>query len=202
MRTLCAMIFLVLASAAHAEPRRIQPGELYGHRGGWTGNAYTAKQGTVNLHPLLRSSIGVTDFMDLKVSFLGLVFGPAVSAEFAVVDTGTVAVSVEPRLASSWTASRLDLGTAARVTFGSPKKGLFTTGLLVAHCSGCGLDTNNDGIPDTAVKQGVYDLRPEVTYEFVLTKKSHLVVTGRTNIIQLSRGRAVFWPRSCGMDSA
>ena len=190
------MFALVVAAVAEAAPESgLQPGELYGHVGGWTGNAYTVPKGSVKLHPLLRSGIGATDFLDVKVPMLGFLLGPQFATEVGFIDTDTIAVSIEPRIAMSWTGQRFDVSSAARVTLGDPQKGLFTAGFLVGHCSGCGLrlDQDGDGTVDTTIAQreGLYALRPELTYELVLTERSHLIVTGRTNIVQLSRGRVV-----------
>jgi hypothetical protein len=98
-----------LATAAMAKaPEGVVPGELYGFWSGWTGTAYTTPKGMVVAHPLIRSSVGVTDFWDIKAPILGQLTGPQLATEVAFVQNHTLAASLEARSKLGWGLNALD----------------------------------------------------------------------------------------------
>jgi hypothetical protein len=65
-------------------------------------SAFTNRAGTFVLHPIASSALSISDNVELKTSVLGLIGGPNLSAEIALVQTPDMAVSLEPGLSSSW----------------------------------------------------------------------------------------------------
>jgi len=67
------------------------------HLGEFRHSAHTLPAGTVALHPLFYpSTVGLTDRIDLKMPVLGLLDGPALGLEFAVVAAHERTASIEP----------------------------------------------------------------------------------------------------------
>jgi hypothetical protein len=193
MRLLFCVVGLAFALAASAKPseENLTSGELYGHLGGWTGNAYTVPKGDVMFHPLLRSGIGLSDTVDLKLPILGMLLGPSLSSEIGIRPGDKLAVSFEPRFNSAWNFGWQEYGLLGKVTFGAAQKTHFTLGVHTVYRNGY-RDTNLDGtIGPNDVGNTMTVVRPEASLEFRLTDVSRFILLGRTNVVQLSKGKVV-----------
>lgn len=158
---------LLLASSAGAQT--LASGELFGHRAGWAGNAYTMPRGSYTVSPLSRSAVGVSERVDVKVPLVGTVLGPKVSTEIGLVSREGLAISVEP-LVWFWTWGSLqEVGATGRAT-AKAGPGYLTGALTYAQVS-----------PLLREEQST-DLRVEANYELMLSDKSRLIVSGRTNL--------------------
>lgn len=108
------MLLLGLATIAMAADEvALTAGEL-------RDNAFTVEKGEVTFHPLLRSHIGLTDRVDLKLPFLGEILGPRGSIELGLVRSDHFAFSVEPEVAFGWRFRTRTAGGTGRITFGGP----------------------------------------------------------------------------------
>ncbi len=184
----------MLAPVALAAPvqTNLTAGEMYGHIGGYTGNAYTAPKGGLYLHPFVRSTVGVTERIDVKISPLGWIAGPNAHLEFAPIQNEDMAFSIEPGLIGVW--SPVLVGYTNFFRFSKVAgNGLFNLSLGLGGTFGNATLITGTQINDTLVVDNtdpVNMVRPEVGYDFNLTDRSRLVVTGRTNLIGLTRGVA------------
>lgn len=109
-----APVLVMLAAvllAAPAEAKELTSGEF-------RNTADTTEAGEIVLHPLfLPSSAGLAKNLDLKFpSILGLVGGPMLGVEYAVVSNDAIAVSIEPRGNIGWTFDSYSAGGSGRFT--------------------------------------------------------------------------------------
>src|SRR5687768_16233432 len=79
-------------------------------------NAFTNRAGTVMIHPFADSSVSVTDQLELKTSLLGLIAGPNVGAEYALIQDPDFGVSLEPHASADWSFLTFGGGINARLT--------------------------------------------------------------------------------------
>jgi hypothetical protein len=89
--------------------------------GEFRNNAYTTEAGAFAIHPLMKSHFGVTDRVDVKVPFVGEIFGPRGSVEVGLVQTERLAVSIEPEFALGWGFRQRFGGATARWTLASER---------------------------------------------------------------------------------
>jgi hypothetical protein len=86
--------------------------------GEFRNTADTTEKGAFIFHPLLRSSYGISDHVDVKVPILGfLLGGPRGSFEAQLVDSDAVKVSIEPEVAASWNFRNYGATGNLRLTF-------------------------------------------------------------------------------------
>ena len=163
------MLVLVLLMAATAGAQALAPGELYGHRSGWGGNAFTMPAGQYTVSALSRSAVGITRRLDVKAPLLGLVLGPKVSTELALVARERVALSVEPLLwFRTWGGSLQEAGVTSRASaLAGP--GMATVALTAAQVT-------------PLLGEVRQELRLELNYEVFLSDRNRLIVSGRTGL--------------------
>lgn len=160
-------MLLVLSGSAQAEG--LAPGELYGHRTGWMGNAYTMPKGNYSVSALSRSAVGVGQRVDVKIPILGTVLGPKISSEVALIQHERVAVSLEPLVWFwTWGGALQEVSMTGRIS-AAVGPGLLNTGLTYAQVR-------------SLLQEETTDLRLEVNYELVLSDHHRLIVAGRTNL--------------------
>jgi hypothetical protein len=171
------------AVAAWAEaPETLHPGELYGFWSGWTGTAYTTPKGMVVLHPLLRSSIGVTDFWDLKASIPGELFGPQLATEVAFVQNDALALSVEARGQMGWGFNAVDYGFVPHLSLRLGDGALMDLSFGVHGQAGTErLETEQGDV--ILQRPGIRALRPELTFDLAANEMMWLVFTARSDLI-------------------
>ena len=85
--------------------------------GEFRNTADTTPKGEFVIHPLLRSSYGVSDKLDIKLSPLGfLLGGPQVFVEYQLVGGDGVHVSIEPAANTTWNFRSYAVGGMVRST--------------------------------------------------------------------------------------
>lgn len=178
------MLALAAVSGALAAPaENVTYGEMYGHFEGWTGNAYTTDKGTVALHPFLRSSVGVTDFMDIKASILGEIGTPHLSVEVAPLQNERLAASLETRYGTGWGFRHHDISTIGHFSVVTGPKVMLDASLGAHMQYGTLVSTDLGGNEIEVEGAGFHTLRPELSGTFRLGDPTHLVVTARTNAL-------------------
>lgn len=185
-----ALLTVWLATAAQAKPPElVHPGEMYGHWGGWTGTAYTTPKGSVMLHPLLRSSFGLADFVDLKLSFLGEILRPHAAIEIAPVQTERFAFSVEARAGTGWGFRNVDYGVVPHLSVYASPKVLIDASVGVHGIAGGAIDEGDTtGTSDPFRRDpGLTAVRPELSVDFHLNDPLWLVLTARGDTLAWSR---------------
>lgn len=70
--------------------------------GEFRNTAHTLEKGGFVLHPILPSTYGISDRMDVKSSILGLIAGPNANLEIGLLDADGNTLSVEPSFSSDW----------------------------------------------------------------------------------------------------
>jgi hypothetical protein len=176
-----------LAVAAEAKPPEyLHPGELYGHWDGWTGSAYTTPKGSVILHPLIRSSFGAADFLDIKASFLGELLGPHLAFEAAPVQNDKFALSLEARGRTNWGFEILEYGIVPHFSAYLSEKVLVDMSLGIHGRLGSVVDegdtTGTSGL-GLAPEPGLKVVRPEVSLDLKLSDPLWLILTMRGNAL-------------------
>lgn len=101
---LAAMVvpFAALAEDAPAGAPAEESPKLQMTMGDLSDSAFTNKGGTFVLHPITPSAFSITDNMEVKTSLLGLIGGPNLSLEYAVMQTPDMAFSIEPGGSATW----------------------------------------------------------------------------------------------------
>ena len=169
MKTIMMVIGMLLVLSDSARAGELAPGELYGHRTGWMGNAYTMPKGHYSISALSRSAVGLGQRVDVKAPILGTVLGPKISSEVALIQHERVAVSIEPLLWFwTWGGSIQEVSMTGRAS-AAAGPGLLNAGLTYAQVSSLRQEVSTD-------------LRLEVNYELVLSDHHRLIVAGRTNL--------------------
>jgi hypothetical protein len=173
------MWMVMVVSMAHAgAPDTLDAGELYGSRGGWSGTAHTVPKGMVALHPLNRSAVGVTDFLDVKFGILGQILGPELGLEVQLLgrERDDVALSVETYNATGWRFNSLTSINHLHLTVPASDATLVTLSMM----GGTG--------PVGLVAQGTAEIeqswlaQPEVSVDVKLSDTVNFTGTGRTAI--------------------
>ena len=163
------VIGMLLALSGSARAEGLAPGELYGHRTGWMGNAYTMPKGHYSVSALSRSAVGLGQRVDVKMPILGTVLGPKISTEVALLQHERFAASVEPLVWFwTWGGSLQEVSVTGRIST-AVGPGLLNTGLTYAQVSSLRQEVSTD-------------LRLEVNYELILSDHHRLIVAGRTNL--------------------
>lgn len=205
------LALMALAPAHATAPESLSLGELYGHQGGWMGNAFTTPEGMVSIHPFIRSSVGVTDWMDLKASFPRLLFGPQVFVEVAPIQSEVAAVSLELHYEAPWSLRRHTLGATAHASVvmetivlnasltARTEVGqlpLLTTTTETGETSATAATSTPLPGTGTVVQppdpeldaSGADVLRPEIGLTFRMSDPTVFVLTARTNVLGWRRG--------------
>ena len=167
-----AMLSGLLGSEAAAQ--EMSSGELYGHRSGWMGNAYTMPKGQYSVGLLSRSAIGVTDRIDVKVPVIGAIIGPKFSTEIGLVQRDRFALSVEP-LVWFWTWGTFQEASATVRASVAAGPGLLNAGLSHAVVS-------------PLLQDATMTTRAEVNYELFLSDRNRLILAGRTSFTEAGPG--------------
>jgi hypothetical protein len=156
---------LILSTSALAETPLLA-GEL-------SGNAYTLPAKTLRLQIFSPSSYGVTDELELKSSVLGLLFGPNLTAEYKLMDTGDRAMSLSAGGDYFWDGSVI-ASVGGRYTLGSDSENR----LSFRGGAGVSLD-GEDSFISATVGAG---------YEVVVNPQTFWTFSGGTNLTQLAGG--------------
>lgn len=147
-------------------------------------NAYTLEKGSVTLHPLLRSHIGILPGLDAKIPFLGLLLGPRGSVEIAPVQSETLAVSIEPEFALGWGFRTRLFGANVRLTKGL---GAHRLNLNAGGFYSRALDLETGDFLETAqVPFNVgFDLVPRdnTAWRFVVSGETLAIASGTASVI-------------------
>ncbi|HHO53678.1 MAG TPA: hypothetical protein ENK18_23100 [Deltaproteobacteria bacterium] len=195
---------MALFPAYASAPETLSLGELYGHQGGWMGNAFTTPKGMASIHPFLRSSVGVTDQIDLKASLPRLLGGPQLFVELAPIQSESLAASLELHYQAPWSLVRHTLGATghASLMLGTVVLNASLTGRTeVGRRAVATLPVTEPTIstppgegtllpdpPDAQLEDpGTDVLRPEVGLTFRLSDPTALVLTARTNLLGWGR---------------
>ena len=169
-RWIAGVLGLLLTGTAQAEGA-LAPGELYGHRSGWIGNAYTMPKGQYSISALSRSAVGITERIDVKVPLLGAVIGPKISSELGLIQGERFAASIEPLVwFYTWGGALQEVSATGRAS-AAVGPGLLNSGLTCAYVN-------------SLLQEPTIDLRLEVNYELILSDHHRLIVAGRTNLAE------------------
>jgi hypothetical protein len=97
--------------------KSLTAGEFYNGSFGLN-NARTLEKGEMTYHPLFqRSAVGLSDNMDIRFGTLGfLVGGPQLGLEYAIVQNDSMALSLEPSMASNWAFDTVAISVAMHYT--------------------------------------------------------------------------------------
>lgn len=155
--------------------------------GEFRNNAYTTEAGTFAIHPLMKSHLGVTDRVDVKVPFIGEILGPRGSVEFGLVQTERIAVSIEPEFAFGWAFRQRLAGATARLTL-AHANGRFNVnvGGFYQRTEAPALTTTT-GDPADLVSEGV-SVPVNVGYDLLASERTTLRFVGTTDAGALARG--------------
>lgn len=168
MRT-TMMVSGMLALGGTARAEALAPGELYGHRSGWMGNAYTMPKGHYSISVLSRSAVGLGQRVDVKAPILGSLLGPKLSSEVALVQHDRFAASIEPLVWFwTWGGALQEVSVTGR-TSAAAGPGLLNVGLTYAQVS-------------PLLREETTALRLEVSYELIVSDDHRLIVAGRTDL--------------------
>jgi hypothetical protein len=180
------MMMWLVAVAEATPPEYLHPGELYGHWDGWTGTAYTTPKGSFMLHPLIRSSMGVSPALDLKASFLGELFGPHLAFEVAPVQNDKLALSLEARGRVNWGFETFEYGVVPHFSTWLSEKVLLDLSVgfhgRLGSVTDEGDTTGTSGI-SFAPEPGLRVIRPELSMDLKLSDPLWLILTMRGNAL-------------------
>lgn len=158
-------------------------GELYGTRYGWGGNAYTTEKGVFAMHLLMRSAVGVTDAVDLKVSLLGLIAGPNASVEVGLLQGDGPRVSIEAGGFVGWLGTAYEGGGVLHLSVP------FGAGMINLNAAG-GVATVATVVGNQIVVTSAPYARPEIGLDLFVGDRGAFVFSGRGDVLQLSTAGA------------
>lgn len=171
----------LLLPAAFAQDPALASGEF-------RNTADTTPKGEFVIHPLLRSSYGLTDKLDFKLSPLGfLAGGPQLFVEYQLVGGDGPHLSIEPSASASWNFRSFSAGGMVRSTFPvGPHRFNLSAGGTYGQTYVRDADLNTDGDqPQTTVGASVplnvgFDLVPSdaTTVRFVLNTEVLAMTSG------------------------
>lgn len=152
--------------------------------GEFRNTAQTLEKGRFALHPILPSTYGINDFMDVKSSILGLIGGPNASLEVGLVDGDGYALSVEPAASTSWNFASLTGGVTVNNTLAMGENRLnLQVGGTFAQVPDFVLNDNGE-----LVQQGsstAIGVPIGVGYDLVKSDQVTWRFTGNTNLVGL-----------------
>lgn len=193
IKAVLASAALVLPAAALAQeetvqttledPKKgIQMGDLYN-------NAFTTNTGTIIVHPFLPSSFAVSDNLEVKTSLLGLLGGPNVAAEYAVIQTPQMAFSLEPAVGANWGFNTFSTGLTARYSMALGTNYLNVNGGAIYARAPTAIDPNT-GAP-TAFGN-IVTVPVSVSYSLVSSPQTIWDISASTNVTSFLPGSYPF----------
>ena len=176
--------FAALAAAALGLPR-VAAASTPISSGEFRNTAHTLEKGTFVLHPILPSTYGISDNLDVKSSLLGLFGGPNASLEIGVIDTEAHVLSLEPALSTPWSFGLFTGGLTANNTLAMGTNRLnLQVGAVVTGLPS--FETDEDGDLVAAETVWGFQVPVGVGYDLVKSDQVEWRFTGNANLVGIA----------------